>query len=260
MNDDTEVVSKVLILEDDKPSRDAIRKFCELHNLVTVRAKAEHVMTVLQSNVDLGGIFLAEEFDGKAHGGIKLARRIHAIRPELPIFLRRDALADFEGISESDQMSFTAAYVTEDMEALTPDIDRTIFSLTYPNALVRGITEITKAALESQFKDLDTQVEKPYVVKDRLIYGEIYTLIPVRLCSWSRLTKHMWTQRARATSATSMVYWERSRISSGVPSRIAISLVTAKPCMPARCPLSSTTCTATSRLVRTIRSCALNTP
>jgi hypothetical protein len=94
-------------------------------------------------------------------------------------------LANFDGISEADQSIFSSVYVVEDMEVLTPDIDRTIFSLTYPNALVRGITEITKAALESQFKDLDTQVEKPYVVKDRLIYGEIYTLIPVE-GSWCR--------------------------------------------------------------------------
>lgn len=185
MEENSTVVSKVLILEDDKPSRDAIRKFCEMHNLVTVRAKAEHVMSVLKSNVDLGGIFLAEEFDGKKHGGLALARKIHAIRPELPIFLRREKVASFEGIAESDQMSFTAAYLVPAIEALTPEIERTIFSLTYPNALVRGITEITKAALESQFKDLVTQVEKPYVVKDRLIYGEIYTLIPVE-GSWCR--------------------------------------------------------------------------
>ena len=185
MEDESSVVSKVLILEDNKPSRDAIRKFCALHNLVTLRAQAEHVMSVLKSNVDLGGIFLAEAFDGKAQGGLTLARRIHAIRPELPIFLRREAHASFEGIAESDQKAFSSAYVVEDMEALAPQIDRTIFSLTYPNALVRGITEITKAALESQFRDLDTQVEKPYVVKDRLIYGEIYTLIPVE-GSWCR--------------------------------------------------------------------------
>jgi CheY-like chemotaxis protein len=183
--DDAAVVSKVLVLEDNKPSRDGIRKFCEGHNLVTLRAQAEHVMSVLKSNVDLGGIFLAEAFDGKAQGGLVLARRIHAIRPELPIFLRREALANFEGISESDQKAFTAAYVVENIESLTAEVDRTIFSLSYPNALLRGITEITKAALESQFKELDTHVEKPFVVKDRLIYGEIYTLIPVE-GSWCR--------------------------------------------------------------------------
>ena len=177
--DEATVVSKVLVLEDNKPSRDGIRKFCESHNLVTLRAQAEHVMSVLKSNVDLGGIFLAEAFDGKAQGGLVLARRIHAIRPELPIFLRREALASFEGIAEADQKSFTAAYVIESIESLTAEVDRTIFSLSYPNALLRGITEITKAALESQFKELDTHVEKPFVVKDRLIYGEIYTLIPV---------------------------------------------------------------------------------
>jgi hypothetical protein len=185
MDETSTIVSKVLILEDNKPSRDAIRKFCEHHNLVTLRAQAEHVMSVLKSNVDLGGIFLAEAFDGKAQGGLALARRVHAIRPELPIFLRRESVAGFDGISDIDQKSFSAAYVVEAIEALTPVVDRTIFSLTYPNALVRGITEITKAALESQFKDLETIVEKPYIVKDRLIYGEIYTLIPVE-GSWCR--------------------------------------------------------------------------
>ena len=185
MQDTSNVVSKVLILEDHKPSRDAIRTFCEGHKLVTLRAHAEHVMAVLRSNVDLGGIFLAESFDGKAQGGIALARRIHLIRPELPIFLRRETQGDFADLSEEEQKPFSAAYVVHHMEALEPAIDRTIFSLTYPNALVRGITEITKAALESQFKAMDTQVDTPYVVKDRLIFGEIYTLIPVE-GSWCR--------------------------------------------------------------------------
>ena len=51
--------------------------------------------------------------------------------------------------------------------------------------LVRGITEITKATLENQFKDVEVRTEAPYMVRDQLIYGELFTLIPLE-STWCR--------------------------------------------------------------------------
>jgi len=179
------IVSKVLILDSDASAGEQIRDFCDAHNLVALKTQSDHLMGVLKSNVDLGAIFLSENYDGKDGFGLILGAHIHALRPELPIFLRRDAADGLQGLTEVEQKSFSVGYKTECIESLIPALDQYLFSITYPNALVRGITEITKSALESQFKNLSVEVDRPYVVRDRIIHGEIFTLIPIE-GSWCR--------------------------------------------------------------------------
>jgi hypothetical protein len=185
MEEKAKLVSKVLVLDGSDACRDKIKVFCDLTSLVGVKTQTENVMSVLKSNVDLGCIFISEAFDGKADGGLTLGRQIHQVRPELPIFLRRESTGSLKGLSEVDQKTFSAAYTIDRIEDLRTAIDEYIFALAYPNALVRGITEMTKAALESQFIGLATEIETPYIVRDRLIFGEIYTLIPIE-GSWCR--------------------------------------------------------------------------
>lgn len=185
MDDKANLVSKVLVLDDSKACHEQIKAFCESSRLIGVKTQTDKVMSLLKSNVDLGCIFLSETFDGKADGGLRLGREIHEVRPDLPIFLRREHSSSLKGLSEQDQRNFSAAFTMQRISDLKSAIDECIFSLAYPNALVRGITEMTKAALESQFKGLSTAIETPYIVRDRLIFGEIYTLIPIE-GSWCR--------------------------------------------------------------------------
>ena len=89
MDAQVKLVSKVLVLDSSAACRDSLKSFCDENGLVGLKVQdGGHVMSVLKSNVDLGGIFLSEAYGGSAQGGIELAREIHAIRPELPIFLR----------------------------------------------------------------------------------------------------------------------------------------------------------------------------
>lgn len=184
MVEKAELISKVLVLEDSQDCAARIKAFCDANNLVGVKAQAENVMGVLKSNVDLGAIFLSEGYGG-AEGGVHLAREIHEVRPELPVFLRREAADDLESFSDQDKSLFSQAYTIATIDKLGPVINETIFSLVYPNALVRGITEITRTALESQFKGVDVNTEAPYIVRDRIIYGELFTLIPLE-SNWCR--------------------------------------------------------------------------
>ncbi len=185
MTENTNLVSKVLVLDSDPACFETIKRFCDDNNLVGLTAQAENVMTVLRSNVDLGGILLSENYDGQALGGRQLATRIHAIRPELPIFLRRESAAHLDDVSPSERQSLSAAYTIDAIDALQGSVGEFIFGLSYPNVLVRGISEITKVVLESQFKDVTVEVGQPYIVHDRLIYGEIFTLIPIE-SAWCR--------------------------------------------------------------------------
>jgi len=185
MRNYNDLVSKVLVLDSDPASYEKIKAFCEENNLVGLKVQPDNVMSVLRSNVDLGGILLSENYDGRAQGGIQLAQRINAIRSELPIFMRREGTASLDDLSPMECKCISAAYTLDDMRGLQDSIAEYIFSLSYPNVLVRGIAEITKAALESQFKGLQVDVAAPYIVRDRLIYGEIFTLIPIE-SSWCR--------------------------------------------------------------------------
>lgn len=185
MQEAAQLVSKVLVLNDDAEVRGHIKAFCDAHHLIPVKPQAGAALTVLKSNVDLGAIFMQETYTGEGGNALELARAIHAIRPELPIFLRREAASHLDDLPDLYRGIFTAAYITSTIDELAPLIDKNIFSFQYPNALVRGITEITKNTLETQFKGVEVRTEAPYMVRDRIIYGELFTLIPLE-STWCR--------------------------------------------------------------------------
>ena len=185
MNIEAKIVSKVLVLDSNAECYDRIKDFCEISNLVGLKVQPDNIMSVLKSNVDLGAILLSEDYSDNSRGGVELARKIHEIRPDLPIFLRRESLDSLDDLSGADRKPFSAAYTINDISKLHRAIDEFIFSLVYPNALVRGITEMTKIALASQFKGMEVESAAPYIVRDRIIFGEIFTLIPIE-GSWCR--------------------------------------------------------------------------
>lgn len=185
MTEQAKIVSKVLVLDNDASCLDRIKVFCDSNSLVGLKVLPDNVMAVLRSNLDLGAILLSETYAISAQGGIGLARKIHTVRPELPIFLRRETVDGNDDLAERDRPLFSATYTIETISKLQSVIEEYIFSRSYPNALVRGITEIAIPALESQFKSVKVEVEAPYLVRDRLIFGEIFTLIPLE-SSWCR--------------------------------------------------------------------------
>jgi hypothetical protein len=179
-----QLISKVLVLDDAADCHLRIKEFCDGNHLLGLRAQPDNVMAILKSNVDLGGVFLSEDYGRQAGDGLRFAAEIRRVRPELPIFLRRSA-PTLEEASDSDGGLFYQAYSIENIDKLGAVISSCIFSQVYPNALVRGITEITKLALESQFKEVEVSTEPPYIVRDRIIYGELFTLIPLE-SNWCR--------------------------------------------------------------------------
>jgi hypothetical protein len=185
MLEQAQLISKVLVLDDDETALQQIKAFCDAHQLVCVKTTARHVMAVLRSNVDLGAIFLSETYVIDGESALSFADEMHAVRPELPIFLRREAFADLHDLDERARRLFSGSYTLAGIDQLLPLISETIFSLVYPNALVRGISEITKSALESQFMAVEVLTEAPYIVRDRIIYGELFTLIPLE-SNWCR--------------------------------------------------------------------------
>jgi hypothetical protein len=179
------LVSKVLVLDDSHEYSHAIKTFCDENNLVALKVHKNRLMSVLQSNIDLGAILYSESYGDSPQENAEIALKIHSIRPELPIILRREKKATLDDVPENLRRAFCAAYVTSDMANLRKVIDEYIFCLVYPNALVRGISEITETVLASQLKTLTISVDTPYIVRDRVIFGEVFSLIPLE-SSWCR--------------------------------------------------------------------------
>ena len=191
MNDTTPLVSKVFVLDNSPEYFDQIKQFCDQNGLIGLKVSFANIMSILSSNVDLGAILLAENYCDSLSDTIGLAQQIHTARPELPIVLRRTSAADLDDLPEKQRKLFCATYTIEDMSPLRKVIDEYIFSLVYPNALVRGISEITVrtlenlSTLENQFKHLKVSAETPHIVRDRIIFGEVFSLIPLE-SSWCR--------------------------------------------------------------------------
>ena len=183
-----DLVSKVLVLDEAVAHSDSLRTFCEECGLVGIKAPRggiDSVMAILKSNVDLGGILLHEDYGSSPGRGIALARDIHSARAELPIFLRRNAINSVAGLQEKDAVMFRCAYTLADLQTLRSTLSDSIFSRVYPNDMVRGITEMTRDTLATLFMNCDIDVETPYLVKDRIIYGEVFTMIAIE-SDWCR--------------------------------------------------------------------------
>jgi hypothetical protein len=178
-------VSKVLVLDESPEHLGAIKKFCDENGLVALKVRPGAVMNVLRTNIDLGAILLSETYGGSPGEAARVAAEIHAARPELPVIMRREGSANLEGLAEPVRRAVCAAYIANDMAALRKVIDERIFCLMYPNALLRGIAEIAQSVLATQFPDTRVSMETPYIVHDRIIFGELFSLMPLE-SAWCR--------------------------------------------------------------------------
>jgi len=185
MVDKAHLVSKVLVHDSNPDIFTQIKFFCDNNNLVGVCTHNKSIMEVLGSNIDLGAILLSESTSDDPMGGIMLGLEIHELRPELPIFLRREEHDSLEDLDTGTQRAFAAGYKIDSINQLKPHLEQYIFSLYYPSVLVRGIQEITTEALTSQFKEVTVDSNIPYIVRDRIIHGELFSLIPIE-SSWCR--------------------------------------------------------------------------
>jgi len=183
MND--QPVCKVLVLDNSPELAPLIKSFCEDHNLCPLKVRKDALASVLRTNVDLGGILYSENYGNSSAEAAEIALDIHRTRPELPIILRRERQATLEGLPDSIRRIFCAAYVATDMEALRKVVEEYIFCLVYPNSLLRGIAQISTEVLGNLFKGVQPSFDTPYIVHDRIIFGEVFSLIQLE-STWCR--------------------------------------------------------------------------
>jgi hypothetical protein len=175
------IQSKVLILESSEDAISKLRDFFSEKGLVGLKATSKSIVKLLQTNTDLGAVFLSEKFENEGLTGTELAQEIHQQRPELPIFVRKDVLAE----CDVESTSICEYYSINDMGRLNLLVDDHLFSRFYPMPLIRGIQQISREAFHSNIFDIDVTCDPPYLVKDNIIFGELFSLIPLE-SEWCR--------------------------------------------------------------------------
>jgi hypothetical protein len=185
MNDERFPISKVLVLDTDTSATEPIRRFCDANRLQALRVGRNNILAVLRTNVDLGAIWMSQRLGDDPTAGLVLARQVHAARPELPIFFRREEVDGESALSPADEAMFATVFSLADIDTLGPKVEEAICDTVFPQEMVRGIIEMTEAALLSEFPGTAVEIETPYIVRDRLIFGELFSLIPVD-SNWCR--------------------------------------------------------------------------
>ncbi len=198
MNDTNKPVSKVLVLEHCPESLEILRQFCDTQGLIGVKVNPDHVMKVLASTLDLGAILLSEGYAGGLDKTLELGRYIRTTRPELPLFIRQENAAVLPEKPGLSQLA-TTLYTRTDLKPLQDALDKYLFTLLYPDSLITGIAELSLAALAHQFPQYKASNSVPYVVRDRIIFGEVFTLIPLE-SSWFKGYMLLQTEEASILS------------------------------------------------------------
>jgi len=183
MND--KAVSKVLVLDNSTAHARTIKEFCERNDLVPLKVRKESVAAVLRTNVDLGAILYSEAYGDTPAETVRIVKEIRALRPELPIIIRREKSSTLDDLAPELRSGCCRAYTAEDLDSLKAAIDQYIFSLIYPNALLRGISEIMDSVLSGQFPNQQVSFDTPYIVHDRIIFGEVLSVIQLE-SNWCR--------------------------------------------------------------------------
>lgn len=176
--------SKVVVVENDKEMLGALKDFVETYNLDGYQASKSTVLSILKRNIDLGAIFLSLE-DGNRSGDIELILAIHKARKELPIFLRVDSKAIQNDLPAELKNTIAGVYVYGEVTQLKELVDSFLFNRHYPNEFVTSVKDFTLSAFKAAFKGLQIAVDPPYIVNDKIIYGELFSLLPLE-SHWCR--------------------------------------------------------------------------
>jgi len=227
MTEETTIVTKVLVHEFEAISLTLLKDVCIENNIIGLRVCSDEKVIgvedasnefheVLASNLDLGAIFLTEAADLNGVTGLDLCVRVHEMRPELPIFLRR---VSNQELPENVQEAISGCYENNNIQQLNDLIDQYICSMYYPAELAKGFQEISTKVFEDIIPGIKVSCNHPYLVKDQLIHGELFSLIPLE-SDWCR--GYMMLQ-ATENEVLELIRSEATAIHSYRPNRYEIN-------------------------------------
>jgi CheY-specific phosphatase CheX len=172
--DSMELSSRVLVYDHEAEQMDSLKAFFSNRSLIGLRVGSESkIIDVLNTNIDLGAVFLSGQVADE------IIIDIHRLRSELPIFIRQ---SEAEPVLASVPV---VPYETGDEDKLDQLVNTYIFNRYYPSELIRLIAEGTRDVVADVFSGVNVKYEKPYLIRDRIIYGELFSLIRMET-DWCR--------------------------------------------------------------------------
>lgn len=182
MNETMNLKSKVLTFDTDISILPKLKKIFDENNISGLRSIADPyvVDVILNKNIHLGALFLNNRSDY-----IPLAERLKQVRPELPLFLRLENKEEQEDIPAEKLRLFDGTFHISEKEKLSTLLKSHIFIRDYPAEMIRQIQEFSINGIKSMINGMNIHCPAPTVIRDKIIYGEIMSLIPVNT-SWCK--------------------------------------------------------------------------
>ncbi len=174
------LISKILVDSNADNLPRFLRDYFNKNNLQGVTAKDNLLIDLLNVSTDLGGVFMSLDTLSNDFSGINLVEEIHGEHPELPIFLYLDdeKNKDTELVKHLLDLKCTL-FTDNDTESLDRAIEENIFCTYYPVPMIKEFQAISNKAFLSINDDLDVSMETPFIVKSRVIYGELFSLMAI---------------------------------------------------------------------------------
>jgi hypothetical protein len=148
------------------------------HNLQGIVAENEtRLFEILNANIELGAIFLSQEDQEAKNETFSLLRGLHFQRAELPIFYRQSKTQDSAPIPDDLASICTFIYSADELGSLENAISKHIFSPFYPLSLIQQFQNISRDAICGLINKIEVDISTPYLVHDKIIYGQICSLI-----------------------------------------------------------------------------------
>ncbi len=182
MNEKMPLTSRALTFDTDISILPQLKKIFEENNLKGMRSigSPDLVDIILDKNIHLGALFMNNRGDF-----IPLAEKLKQQRPELPLFLRVEEPGEEENLPEKKTWLFDGAFHIEDKEKISSLLKSHIFIHEYPSEMIRQIQDFSISGIKSMINGVQVHCPAPSIIRDKVIYGEIMTLIPVNT-NWCR--------------------------------------------------------------------------
>lgn len=182
MPNENNIKSKVLTFETDISVLPKLRAIFDANNLTGMRSVGDSsiVNVILEKNFHLGALFVNNQGDW-----LNLSRQLKILRPELPLFLRVEEKKDEKKLSYEDALLFDGIFHISQEERIVEYLKTHIFIRDYPVEMIRHIHEFSKNAVKYMIPESEIHCPAPLVIRDKVIYGELTSLIPVNT-NWCR--------------------------------------------------------------------------
>ena len=174
----SKVEARVLVLDHRDEERERLRAVLGEHHLQGIVAETEdHLFDLLAANIELSAVFLSQDDRTLGSAAFSTLRNLHYQRAELPIFFRSSDTQKMPKLDQEAESLCAFVYRSNELEGLQAAIPRYIFSTFYPLTLIREFQSITMDAFSGLIGNIEVVAQSPYLIHDRIIYGQICSLI-----------------------------------------------------------------------------------